>query len=72
MYRSAAPAAIATGQKSVYFGNWSYMGYREAPSMTVLRDPYTLASSGQIQFVYMFRAVYKVLQAGAIGYGLHA
>ena len=72
VYRSAAPAAIATGQKSVYFGNWSYMGYREAPSMTVLRDPYTLAASGQIQFVYMFRAVYKVLQAGAIGYGLHA
>jgi len=72
VYRSAAAAAIGTGNKSVFFGNWSYMGYREAPSMTVLRDPYTLAANGQIQLVYMFRAVYKVLQAGAIGYGLHA
>jgi len=72
VYRSAAAAAIATGTKSVFFGNWSYMGYREAPSMTVLRDPYTLAANGQIQLVYMFRAVYKILQAGAIGYGLHA
>jgi len=72
VHTSAKAAAIGTGNKSVFFGNWGYMGFREAPGLTVLRDPYTLAATGQIRFVYMFRAVYKVLQAGAIGYGLHA
>lgn len=72
VHTSAKASAIGTGNKSVFFGNWGYMGFREAPGLTVLRDPYTLAATGQIRFVYMFRAVYKVLQAGAIGYGLHA
>lgn len=72
VYTSAKASAIGTGNKSVFFGNWGYMGFREAPGLTVLRDPYTLAATGQIRFIYMFRAVYKVLQAGAIGYGLHA
>jgi len=70
--KSVKAAAIATGQKSVFFGNWSYMGFREAPGLTVLRDPYTLAATGQVRFIYAFRAVYEILQAGAIGYGLHA
>ncbi len=72
VYTSDKASAIGTGNKSVFFGNWGYMGFREAPGLTVLRDPYTLAATGQIRFIYMFRAVYKVLQAGAIGYGLHA
>jgi len=65
-------AAIAASAKSLYFGNWQYVGYREAPGFSVLRDPYTLAHLGQIRLIYMFRAVYKVLQAEAIGYGQHA
>jgi HK97 family phage major capsid protein len=72
VFTSAKAPALATGTKSVFFGNWSYMGFREAPGLTVLRDPYTLAATGQVRFVYMFRAVYKILQATAIGYGLHA
>jgi HK97 family phage major capsid protein len=72
VYTSAKASAIGTGNKSVFFGNWSYMGFREAPGLTVLRDPYTLAATGQVRFIYMFRAVYKILQATAIGYGLHA
>ena len=72
VHTSAKAAAIGTGNKSVFFGNWSYMGFREAPGLTVIRDPYTLAANGQIRFVYMFRAVYKILQATAIGYGQHA
>jgi HK97 family phage major capsid protein len=72
VYTSAKAPALATGTKSVFFGNWAYMGFREAPGLTVLRDPYTLAASGQIRLVYAFRTVYKVLQATAIGYGLHA
>lgn len=72
VYTSAKAAAIATTNKSVFFGNWGYMGFREAPGLTVLRDPYTLAATGQVRFLYYFRAVYKVLQAAAIGYGQHA
>jgi len=72
VYTSAKASAIGTGNKSVFFGNWAYMGFREAPGLTVLRDPYTLAATGQIRFIYAFRAVYEILQAGAIGYGLHA
>ena len=72
VYTSAKSPAIGTGLKSVYFGNWAYMGFREAPGLTVLRDPYTLAANGQIRLVYAFRTVYKILQATAIGYGLHA
>ena len=41
VYTSAKSPAIGTGLKSVYFGNWAYMGFREAPGLTVLRDPYT-------------------------------
>ena len=45
------------------------MGLREAPSMPVLRDPYTF--DGKVTLKYAFRAVYKVLQAGAIIYATH-
>lgn len=71
VYRSNKAAAIAASAKSVYFGNWRYVGFREAPGFTVIRDPYTLATKGQIRLVYMFRAVYKVLQSEAIGFGEH-
>lgn len=57
--------------KSVYFGNWNYVGYREAPGMTMIRDPYSRAGYGEILLHYMFRCDYNVLQAEAIGYGVH-
>jgi HK97 family phage major capsid protein len=64
-------AAIGASAKSVYFGNWNFVGYREAPGFTVLRDPYSKASTGQISLHYYFRTVYGVLQAEAIGYKDH-
>lgn len=69
--KSNKAAAVGAGAKSVYFGDWSYVGLREEPQYTVMRDPYTLAHLGQVRLIYMFRAVYKVLQPGAIGYGVH-
>lgn len=69
--KSNKATAIGAGAKSVYFGDWSYVGLREEPQFTVLRDPFTLAHLGQVRLIYMFRAVYGVLQAGAIGYGAH-
>lgn len=67
-YKSGATAASA---KSCYFGNWFYVGKREAPGMSVIRDPYTRSAYGEIIFTYMYRIVYGVLIAEAIGYGVH-
>jgi HK97 family phage major capsid protein len=69
---SQAVAAIATVAKSVYFGNFQFVGLREGPGMTFLRDPYSGAATGQVKLFYYFRAVYKVLQAEAIRIGTHA
>lgn len=71
VYYSSKSGATAASAKSVYFGNWSYVGYREAPGITVLRDPYSRASYGEVILHYMFRCDYNVLQAEAIGYGVH-
>lgn len=69
VYRSNKAAATAASAKDCYFGNWDYVGYREAPEMRFIMDPYSV--DGLVIMKYSFRAVYGVLQAGAIGYGAH-
>lgn len=69
VFYSNSAAAAAASAKSVYFGNWRYMGFREDPTLTLLRDPYTV--DGLTILKYSFRLVYGVLQAGALGYGVH-
>jgi HK97 family phage major capsid protein len=66
---STAAAAVAASAKSCYFGNWFYVGFREDPALRIIRDPYTV--DGLVILKYSFRAVYGVLQAGAIGFGVH-
>lgn len=66
-----AGAASASG-KSMIFGNFGFMGRRLAPAIQFLRDPYTLAVSGQVRLLYYFRTVFKVLQAEAIQYATQA
>ena len=68
---SQKAAAEGASAKSIYFGNWRYVGMREAPGLTFVRDPYTVAIKGQIRLLWHFRTVYGVLQAEAIGYGAH-
>jgi len=69
-YKVAAPTA---GLKSLYLGNWNFMGWRMAPEFTMLRDPYSKASTGQTALWMYFRTVFKTLQAEAIGYAtMHA
>jgi HK97 family phage major capsid protein len=68
---SESVAAIGAGTKSIVFGNFAYMGLYEAPALTFLRDPYSLAAKGQVQLLYHFAAVYKVTVAEAILYGKH-
>ena len=68
VHLSNKAAAMATGVKSVYFGNWNYVARYGAPGLTVLRDPFSNAGTGQVSFWYYFRVDYGVLQSEAIGY----
>ena len=69
VHYSSYATAIAASAKSIYFGNWFYVGMREAPALRLIRDPYT--TDGIVYLKYCFRAVYGVLVAAAAGYGLH-
>ena len=71
VHYSGKSGATAASAKSVYFGNWNYVGYREGLGMTMLRDPYTRGGYGEIVLYYLFDVDYNVLQAEAIGYGVH-
>ncbi len=68
---SAKVEAVAADQKSVLFGNWNMVGIREAPSFSLIRDPFSRAGNGELILHYMFRADYAVLIAEAIGYAEH-
>ena len=61
--------AIGASGKSVMFGDWNYVGYREAPELRFIQDPYSV--DGIVVLKYSFRTCYGVLEQGAIGYGLH-
>jgi HK97 family phage major capsid protein len=69
VFYSNQVAATAASAKDLYFGNWYNVGMREAPALTLLRDPYTV--DGIVILKYSFRLVYGVLVAGAVGYGVH-
>lgn len=59
------PAASA---KSMIFGNFQFMGYREGTSLQTIRDPYTAITTGNVRLWYWFDSVFGVLQAEAIRY----
>lgn len=69
--RSSYMTAYGAGAKSLVFGNFQFMGMREGTGMTMLRDPYSAASAGQVRLWFWFDAVYGVLQAEAIQYATH-
>lgn len=69
--QSSYATTQAASAKSLLFGNWNFMGYREAPGLTTLVDPYTGAHLGQRKVWFWFRTVFGVLQAEAIQYGTH-
>jgi HK97 family phage major capsid protein len=68
VYYSNKATVIQASAKSAYFGNWNYVGWREAPGFTMLRDPYSAAGTGQVKLWMYFRTVFKVLQPDAVGY----
>lgn len=69
VYRTNQAAAIAASAKTVFFGNWAYVGYRDGPDIQMLRNPYKY--QGLVFLEYYFRTVYGVLIAEAVGYGVH-
>jgi HK97 family phage major capsid protein len=69
---SSKAGTVTSAQKSAYFGNWNFVGWREAPGFTLLRDPFSAAGTGQVKLWMYFRTVFKVLQPYAIGYLLQA
>jgi HK97 family phage major capsid protein len=64
-YNSEFVAAPGANNKSMYFGDFSYVGRRDG-GLTFLRNPYLLGSKGQVVLHYYTRTVFKVLQAEAI------
>ena len=70
-YYSQKSGASAASAKSVFFGNWNFVGVRNSPGFSMIRDPYTRASYGEVILNYMFRTVYEVLVGEAIGFGVH-
>jgi len=69
LYISQKAPAMTAALKPIFLANWNYMAKREAPGFTMLRDPYSKASTGQVVLHYYFQTVYELLQAEAIGYG---
>jgi HK97 family phage major capsid protein len=69
VHYSQKAAATAASAKDVYFGVWNQVGYREAPELRFISDPYSV--DGLVILKYSFRAVYGVLQAAAVGYAVH-
>jgi len=63
--------AYQASAKSMVFGNFDFMGWREGFGLQMLRDPYTSAGSGKVKIYFYFDAVFGVLLAEAIQYATH-
>ena len=72
VFRSNKVAAIATGNKSVLFGDWSMVGLRDVSGLSFLLDPYSGHDNGKLVLRYSTRFAYGVLQAEAVGYAEQA
>lgn len=72
VYNQGSVAALAINAKALLYGDWSYMGLREAPSFNFLRDPYGDSHNDLVNLRYFFRAVYACLNSEAIIVGQKA
>lgn len=70
VYNSAYCTETVASSKSLIFGNFSLVGWRDS-GLTFLRNPYLLGNTGQVKLHYNFRTVFKVLQSEAIVYATH-
>ena len=68
VYLSGKVDALGSGLKPILFGDFSYVAQLLDPTIQFLRDPYSLAASGQIQLYWYFRTDFGTSQAAAVGY----
>lgn len=69
---SSSMPAMATGNKSLVIGDWSFYGLARRQGLTIMRNPYFYASSGQVSFHVSARFGGAVLQAEALQYATQA
>ena len=67
LHLSSYATALAASAKSMIFGDFSYVAYRDGP-LEVIVDPYSNAGTGQKTLWAWFSAVYAVTIAEAIQY----
>jgi HK97 family phage major capsid protein len=67
-FNSAAMAAIATGNKTVLFGNWDFYAFVERAELVVQRNEYLYMANGQVGIFANWRWGGAVLQAEAFQY----
>lgn len=63
--------AYGASAKSMLFGNFEFMGYREGLGLQMLRDPYTSAGSGKVKIYFYFDWVFGLTLAEAFQYATH-
>ena len=70
-YLSNKVDAIGARGKSLLFGAWNYMLYRESPALQFILDPYTRADYGQNRLLWFMRWDFQAGIDNAIGYFEH-
>jgi HK97 family phage major capsid protein len=71
-YITDSMPAIATGAKTLIFGNWRYYALVERAGLTVQRNPYLYQANGQIAIFAKIRVGGAVSQAEAFQYATQA
>jgi len=71
VYFSGKVDAIAARAKSILFGAWNFMLYREGAGLEFLFDPFTRSTFGQDVLMWFMRTDFEIAQSAAIGYFEH-
>lgn len=71
-YLSDSVAAIATGAKTIMFGNWAFYALVQRRGLTLSRNPYLYQANGQIGLFCSVRMGGAVMQSEAFKYGIQA
>lgn len=72
VFRDATAAEIATGNKTVLVGDFSFYTLVERAALSIKRNPYLYMANGQIGLFSSFRMGGAVTQAEAFQYGTQA
>ena len=70
-FNAADVTAIGANAKSLWFGNFSYMGLVQNGSLTIRRLNEAYAIYGQVAFLASLRIAFKTLQPEAFAYLVH-